>query len=219
MTTIAYRDGVMAADSGTVFGGSMILHHNTHKVVRHETATHIYLGGCAGLATICAGFRQWMRDGMKDFPPLKVSGEDTGSAIMAIFDKATSEVELWQYEVDGGYVVDEPYAVEGSGSGYAMAVLWNGGTAVEAIKAAIYVDTLTNGRVQTVKFGPAYDGPLAPFDLLPKRKRHKESKGVNSELGTIRQIGHNLATKRALKRAKSPSKGAQRHDTRNPRRA
>lgn len=153
MTTIAYRDGMMAGDTSSIYGSAIMLTNMT-KVIRWETPQRIYLGGCAGTTAMCGRFRQWIIDGAEGYPPAGKDPENSIQALLAVFIKETGKVEVWLYEASyGGYQVQDEYVAVGSGTDFAVAAMWMGGDARQAVQAALRFDTLTNGHAEVVRFG------------------------------------------------------------------
>lgn len=140
MTTVAYRDGIIAADMSVYgnsgFGGTC------HKIVKNEQ--HHVLAGYAGLI-------QW------------------GTAFLEEVEEAEDpfSCELWLPRCSIGLMVgrgtpifivmegtlialqDEYYAI-GSGAGYAMAAMGAGATAVEAVRIASGIDPFTKGPLEWI---------------------------------------------------------------------
>tara|TARA_B100000929_G_C15511743_1_gene421154 strand:- start:33089 stop:33499 length:411 start_codon:yes stop_codon:yes gene_type:complete len=135
MTTIAYKDGVVACDSRMAEGG-MILHddYNKHKVVE-------------GVHFFCAG-------SVDDIPALiqfYLAGEERQGRCTAI---VVDEGEVLSVKLGDGFTevtpVDYPYAI-GSGTEFALAAMDMGADAKTAVKQAMKRDCFTGGRVRTFK--------------------------------------------------------------------
>lgn len=141
MTTIAFRDGVMAADSYAHFGGVRLCHES--KLYRVRGAIIGLAGGSAGIV-----FLDWYRDGAK---PLKFSeypnfGDDSYAALVA--------TKKGLFLSDGNLRLDrvyEPFFAIGSGKGEAMAAMFCGKDAVGAVRIACRVDSQTGGKVRYMR--------------------------------------------------------------------
>jgi hypothetical protein len=140
VTTIAYRDGVLAADTLITAGG--IRCGSEIKVKRLGRLLYGSCGSC-GLTDKVEG---WIRAGMKgDRPPLKV-GEATGSVYVFMPDERI----VWMHE-DGDTVLTAPYWAAGSGEKFALGAMAYGASAEEAVKAAIMHDTGSGGAVTVLR--------------------------------------------------------------------
>lgn len=142
MTTIAYRDGVLAADtlvtSGDIRCGSE---------VKIRALGPLLYGSC-GSCGLTDKVEAWMRGGMKgDRPPLRVPD---GSATGAVFVFMPDHTVLWMHE-DGDTVIRAPYWAAGSGEMYALGAMALGATAPEAVKAAIVHDVGSGGPITVIK--------------------------------------------------------------------
>lgn len=139
MTTIAYRDGVIAADSlismGDVRAGSVV------KIVR------VPGGGLAGAAGELGGmyrFLEWAHYG----------GEETTA------DFAGCEIDGFLVRPDGTLLVTDslggvspikaPFHAVGSGRELALGAMAAGADAVEAVKIAVRFDTRSGGPVKKI---------------------------------------------------------------------
>lgn len=163
MTTIAYRDGVLAGDRLTSARGTIYGHAT--KVERHPakiTKDADYLFAATGDTAICQAFRTWCRAGMKkkDRPPMKVGeSEATGLVYRRFLGVTTVET----FEATGSYVLELPWVIRegcmerdfhavGSGSEYAFGALASGANAQTAVEAAACFDRYTGGGVDVVQF-------------------------------------------------------------------
>lgn len=141
MTTIVYRDGVMAADSRAWSGGHSPIGMK-NKVHRLEDGT---LVGCASsIPGAAEAAVQWYRAGAdpKGEPPrefnLLVVRPD-GSAYLAD---------------DNPYLsgpLHAPYFAIGSGRQFALGALAMGADAVEAVSIGIQLDTCSGGPITVMR--------------------------------------------------------------------
>lgn len=139
MTTIAYKDGVIAYDSRQTRGGSIV----SDDVVKCQVVDGVsfFLSGavCDEKALIAAYF------GTPSPAPVECSGYvvDGGKLLMVGHDDKTG---VWKQDLDPS----NPDAI-GSGSAYALAAMDMGASAEEAVRAAMKRDIYTGGKVRTVR--------------------------------------------------------------------
>ncbi|TYO65499.1 hypothetical protein FXV83_16315 [Bradyrhizobium hipponense] len=141
MTTIAYKDGVLAGDT-LMIKGSTITGHIT-KIVRRESDGAL-CGGSGNLNWLQA-FHRWFLDGEKDDEMPEPSEYD--NAIIA--RKDDPEVEI--FEFGGSFVFEPNFTAIGSGKEYAFGAMSAGADAEEAIRIACLYDPGTGGEVQVVR--------------------------------------------------------------------
>lgn len=139
MTTIAYKDGVIACDSRQTRGGAIV----SDDVLKYEDVDGVrfFLTGsvCDERALIAAYF------GTASTVPVECSGYvvDGGKLMMIGHDDKTG---IWRQELDPS----NPDAI-GSGSPYALAAMNMGASAEDAVRAAMKRDIYTGGKIRTVK--------------------------------------------------------------------
>lgn len=139
MTTICYRDGVLAADSLVTLGSTKV-HGNYQKIRRIGE----YLVGTAGSVADCQAFVVWLKECDSTQPPPK--GE-YGALVVGPQGRVR--------EIENGSVLPCPRGAKffalGSGGPYALAAMYAGATATEAVKIAAKIDTSTGLPVKTLK--------------------------------------------------------------------
>lgn len=139
MTTIAYKDGVIAYDSRQTRSGA-IVSDNAPKCQVVDGVSFFLSGAvCDERALIAAYF------GTPSSAPVECSGYavDGGRLLMVGHDDKTG---VWKQDLDP----TNPDAI-GSGSAYALAAMDMGASAEEAVRAAMKRDIYTGGRVRTVR--------------------------------------------------------------------
>jgi ATP-dependent HslUV protease subunit HslV len=140
MTTVAYRDGVMAADSSCWEGST-----NAHSV-RKVWKIRKCLIGCSGNMSDIHAFVRWIKDGAieEEYPRMK--------QLAAIV--ATSDGKVCSFESGSFHPIPVvgKYCSVGSGADVALGAMHHGATAVEAIRAARHHNEATKGRIITVKY-------------------------------------------------------------------
>jgi 20S proteasome alpha/beta subunit len=138
MTTIAYRSGLLAAD--TLISYSSITNGSRKKIAECGR----YTVALAGMAWIRKPLEQWCAAGCPDDVPQTLI--DNGSEFAAlIIDNNTGEL----FEFDNGYLIPiyADYTAIGSGGLLALGAMAHGATAEEAVLAASKHDKNTGGPV------------------------------------------------------------------------
>jgi 20S proteasome alpha/beta subunit len=142
MTVIAYRDGLLAADTGASRGNTV-----AGRVVKICHAANGALAAAAGGAGFNGRFLRWASQGEAwPCPEAKTSDEchDTG-----IIFRPDGAIEL--YEPGGMFVLTAPYFAIGSGRDQALGAMFVGADAEAAVRAAIAHDVWTNGDVVSIR--------------------------------------------------------------------
>jgi ATP-dependent HslUV protease subunit HslV len=147
MTTIAYRDGILAAD-GLATRGDNIVERNCKKLIRMNDGGVV---GCCGHIGRLLQFIEWLEDKSKPMPSLAMDDGQTSTIIVLNGEGLT------EYQNVGFSKVDDLYTAWGSGSAAAMAALAMGADAETAVRIASEVDVWTGGQVMTM----AYERPAA----------------------------------------------------------
>lgn len=148
MTTIAIRDGVMAADSQVTTVTLHVVGEETHASGAHlydTTKLHRFgphAWGLCGNALDVERFREWLNSAMEGDCPLS---ED--STVLFAMDDGT----LVLFEAQETLRIETPYYAIGSGHKYAMGAMAAGASAKRAVKAAKRHDCATGGKVRTLR--------------------------------------------------------------------
>jgi hypothetical protein len=139
MTAIAYRDGVMAADS--MMTSDALVYGFTRKVVRSPDGG---LAAPSGTAVTCHRFRQWFEAGNfstdADFEPT------TDDPFYALIVGPSGEV--FRFDNKYCYPIRAPFHVLGCGERIMIGAMAAGATAEEAVRIAITYDRNCGGEVQ-----------------------------------------------------------------------
>lgn len=143
MTTIAYRDGVMAADSGCWVGEAA--HRWARKLAKGKDGV---LYGVLGYAAPAENFLRWVRSGYFGAQPQPVLGTDNQSDFCVLI--APPAGELRYLTARGEEVFDAPYYAAGAGAEVAFGALFVGANAVTAIRAAMEHASGAFGDVHTI---------------------------------------------------------------------
>jgi ATP-dependent protease HslVU (ClpYQ) peptidase subunit len=139
MTTVAFRDGVMAGDTRIIYG-DMIERGHVRKVFRLKS------GLLLGFAGDAHDFQRIITE-LKQNPNKLIPTKSDLNVIMVKLDGTVMERDT------GGWTQAENakfYAI-GSGRVPALVAMTCGKTAAEAVKIAMMFDPHTGGKVQTVR--------------------------------------------------------------------
>lgn len=135
MTTIAYRDGVLAADTLHSSNGIVVAHRP--KVVRLESGALLATKGCSGFGRSLLAWLEAGRDG-----PQPV-GSDGDGGLLLTADGSLEGLENGFTEI----MLGAPYFAFGSGAEIALGAMHAGATAEQAVAAAITHDVYSGGEV------------------------------------------------------------------------
>ena len=141
MTTIAYRDGVLAADTLVTEQGRICGH--TKKIRVHKGV----LWGTTGCLIHQGQFDSWMLSGMRGAPPsMKTEANATSSAILI------ADQHLLTFDDHGWDAMPLPefYAV-GSGGPIALGAMAAGASAAEAVACAARFDVYSGGSITELR--------------------------------------------------------------------
>lgn len=146
MTTICYRDGVMASDT-RAWGVDKAPVGRKHKSVRLSDGS--LLGVSSAIIGCSKIVREWIEAGM-DAKDLPVDRDKSKVDFDAILVRPNGSCIL----IDGNWMPSDPvtapfYAI-GSGKDFALAALVLGETAASAVKVASQLDAWTGDEVSTV---------------------------------------------------------------------
>lgn len=140
MTTIAYRDGVLAADTLTTRGATAIV--GVTKVAKGGTR----MGGACGGAGFCSEWLAWIREERPE-PPEAKCVDDCNDVGMVVHADGRLEI----YEPSGAYTIETPYYAFGSGRDQALGAMFAGADAETAVRAACEHDVYTGGPVTVLR--------------------------------------------------------------------
>ena len=127
MTVIAWDGTTLAADKMTSFGG---LHGTTTKLHRIGS---LLVGGCGNTAMI-QEMLTWIKNGRQvdKFPERQRDPQECTSIMVISEDSVILQYENTPYPL----VIQNPYWAIGSGRDFAMASMFLGKTALEAVEVA-----------------------------------------------------------------------------------
>jgi len=142
MTTVAYKDGVMAADRAISGGGHI---GTTRKVTRRKSDGSL-IGFC-GTVSVCQRWVEWFLAGERGTAPTLGTDEDSASQIMVVRPDGTVE----NHDRYGKAMFEAPYYAMGSGADYALGAMAFGASARQAVASSIKHDHCSGYGVQFVK--------------------------------------------------------------------
>lgn len=142
MTTIVYRDGVLAADTLACAGDNKI--GSVIKITRNSNGD---MAGAAGLASYNYAFLRWFSS-MESGDPPKATRDNDNYDRGVIF-RRTGQIVV--FEPDGKHELSAPYYALGSGRPEALGALYAGASAELAVRAAIAHDRGTGGDVTILR--------------------------------------------------------------------
>ncbi len=138
MTTIAYKDGVIAYDS-QVTRGDVITYDDYEKCTERKGVKFFCSGTVSDHQRLIDVYFGSKPEGNIDAVALVLNN---GTLSLVAVDDSTG---IWMSPV----ALDRPYAI-GSGTPYAFAAMDMGGSAQKAVEMAAKRDTNTGGTIRTV---------------------------------------------------------------------
>lgn len=210
MTIIAYRDGIMAADTAVTQDHMIVAHRK--KV--HKTA-HGVLVGCAGRTS----YSQAVLEAVEAMPLNDVrtgeiltilagAGDDGASALIvhpngAVYTACQKTGRL--------ILIEAPYYAIGAGAEVAIGAMAVGATAVQAAAAAVKHSHYCGGAVDSMPLdsllAAAKEAEQARLDEAAKRKE-KRDRDVSEAVARLRSLGVSVsleANENAAPRNSTPS--------------
>lgn len=150
MTTIAYRDDVLAADTQITCGGT--IDGWAQKAFRKGRLLYA-TSGSSGLGD---RFASWVSGGMQgDAPCLKGEGDKDGGHGYLF---PGGDRVVWRYD-DVWATHRAPFFAYGSGAEIALGAMLAGASAEEAVRAAAERDIATGGEITVLRRDSAAQGP------------------------------------------------------------
>lgn len=142
MTTIAYRDGIIAGDTQA----------QQHGLTRYFKKVHRMDDAIIGIAGNCGDvtqFLDWWRDGhnMDRLPDFRIYRGDGDAPDIQALVLQQDGLYLWTEHFQYSPVVQSFFAI-GTGTQAALTAMHMGAPAVDAIRMAAQVDLFTGGEVE-----------------------------------------------------------------------
>lgn len=144
MTVIVYRDGVMAADSGSWIGDAAT--NWAVKIAANDRGLH----GVSGNAPECYEYLAWVR-GEREIMPRPREENDGSSFVALIVERETRKIFLLSARGEE-YFHEAPYMAIGAAAPVAFGALFCGARADTAILACIQHGCNAIGPVRIVTF-------------------------------------------------------------------
>lgn len=141
MTTIAYRDGILASDTG-IHGGGYFVGETEEKIFEHQGS----LFGVTGDLSAIVILKKWLEDGrsLEKLPDFKKDNVE-------IIEINPGGKVFFLYETFLPIHIDAEYHALGSGDRIAIGALDIGATATMAIEICIKRDCYTAGKVISLR--------------------------------------------------------------------
>lgn len=148
MSTVAYRDGVMAAD--TLASGPVC--RTTKKLHR---VGDVIIGGVGNLSDLLV-FVRWYGSGadLKALPEFRMYGRNDEAPDFSALVLSPRGLTHWTEYFQPLPVFDD-YTAVGSGAYAALGAMAVGAAAAEAIAVAAQIDVHTGGEIHTMQLGVA----------------------------------------------------------------
>ena len=143
MTTIAYRDGVLAADTRVSTGG--IMDCEIIKIARNSDGD---LAGASGDAGFSAEFLRWFLGGEKQNTPVP---KKENNPYEGLIFRSSGEINV--FDEGGVCQVTAPYYASGSGVCIALGAMAYGADAEQAVRMAMKHDVSTGGEITVLRHG------------------------------------------------------------------
>lgn len=138
MTTVVYRDGILASDSAVWDGADYsTMAHKTKKLFRLKDGSIV---GIYGTLHTCLNLIAYLNG---DEKPGRLEGAS------AIVVKPSGRIICYEGATQIP-VIKARYIAAGSGASVALGALFQGANAMEAVKAAIYHDSGSRGPVRSL---------------------------------------------------------------------
>lgn len=149
MTTIAFRDGIMAADTGMVSGN---ISTRANKLRQATIDGERVLAGLSGILPDADEFWRWYilgadRDNLPEFRQYRGADDAPDFQVLVVSELGMTVWREWFQPIP----IIEPFFAIGSGSHFAMGAMDMGATAVQAVQIAMNRDSGTFGSVQTLE--------------------------------------------------------------------
>lgn len=161
ITTWAYRNGTLAADSLTT------VHGQRAGFVRKIKQVGPFLLSFSGSLSLAEAWVHWVASGMdpEKEPPRLIDNKDNSEYVFGhLFLGGDCHVA---FEPNGTNLTWAPFVAGGSGSEYALGAMEMGASAVEAVAAAIKFDTSSGGPINVLTMDkvaiPGVDHYYAPI--------------------------------------------------------
>lgn len=145
MTTIAWDGRTLVADRLADSSGYI------HKVTKIRRGTNNRLLGASGPMANAVQILRYLTNPEKEPAPHAATWEQV-VALEIERNPRTYKVTIWRWECGERWEVDEPFTACGSGRDYAIATMFCGKSAQDAVEVAARFDPFTGCGVDTLEF-------------------------------------------------------------------
>lgn len=160
MTTIAYRDGILAADS--LVSGEMVRWGSTTKLAKAPCG---WIGAACGDAGAASEFMWWVESqSIEPFMPPFFSAPEFKSPVDVDGLLIDGSGKIWCWAGRPRFFhLDADFTAIGSGSKIAMGAMAMGATAEQSVAVAAQFDVYTGGKIETLSIR----SPSRPEEVKP----------------------------------------------------
>lgn len=149
MTTIAYRDGILAADS-KAYGGKFCASPG-EKSKLHRIAKGRLKGWLVGISSNSVGADTLLLDWIARGAPLPTSGDMRPDEFVILALAPDGSLYLANDNLGFSGPITSAYYAIGSGADFALGAMAMGASAAQAVATAALFDPHTGGAVHTLK--------------------------------------------------------------------
>ncbi len=139
MTVIAYREGIMAADSLVTSDNGRTREGTFMKIRRLQRFNDWHIVGAAGSLGDCIKFYRWFEGSPEEFEGIEGISVNCRTRKMYGWDDSLEPLPI-----------GAPFMTAGSGAPLALAAMHAGASAEEAVRAAMKVDGSLGGPVRVM---------------------------------------------------------------------
>jgi len=184
MTTIAYKNGVLAFDSRVTTGSAL-----TGATIKAKQFKNVMAAGCGDVQAVHA-FLDWVEAGYKQEEKSKFAIDVLAAMEGMEFEGILIDRKTRKLYFFGNafypFEITAPFYAIGSGSHFAMGAMAMGASAHKAVKVASTLDTATGGQVHMLAF------------KLPKKKE-TDSASINTKSRKSSQAKRTTASSKPRK--------------------
>ncbi len=148
MSTIAFKDGIVVADTQTDWGNRKI--KSLKKIVDHGD---IVVAGSGDADDRHLNALFMALDNSEDFPTVRELKDLPQEFVALVFTRKTKQVFLVQTGENAPFILEikDKFFAIGSGGDYAMGAMAAGASAKEAVRISCMLDIHSNKPIQEVK--------------------------------------------------------------------
>ncbi len=150
MSTIAYKDGIMACE-GQVTLNEMAVMYDFEKIFVEDLTdnSHVVIGLTgvpSDLPMVISNVRNLLAGKEAEYAP-----ECRAVVVVVTSDEKSKTENAYIYENSGLLPMKQNFMAVGSGDVFAMSAMHNGKTAIEAVKTACFFDVYSGGNLKKVE--------------------------------------------------------------------